>query len=184
MKKIIFMMLIMIIITGCGIGNKKQSNVSDAEKFKVEYPNVSNDNPFVYAKPSKIIQLIEKETGIIFFGMKQDLWSQAVAPILEKSIKENEIDKIYYCDPRDIQKNNTAEYKKIALLLNDFLRTDNDGNKIINYPAVFAIKDGVIVGRHDLIHDGKAQVVNLTEEEIKNINDAYNNMIKGIKTAE
>ncbi len=182
MKKIISLLLVVLMLTGCGATKEKDKDVvTDATKFKKEYTKVTAKNPFVYATANEIIQIIEKGTGVIFFGMSQDLWSQAVAPIIEEVAKENKITKVYYYNPREIQINNTAEYQKMVVLLKDYLKTDDKGKSIIKYPAVYVIDKGKVIGDHIIIHDGKAQVVNLNEDEIAAIKKPYSNIMSKLK---
>ncbi len=72
----------------------------------------------------------------------------------------------------------------MLLLLDAFLKEDEEGKKNLTYPTIYGIKNGAIVGRHDILHDGTAETIELNEEQSNAIKEAYNTIINNTKTTE
>lgn len=122
---------------------------SDAQKFKSEYTNVSEDNPFVYRNSSEIVNILEKGTGVVYLGFPECPWCQAYVPYVEEVAKSVGIDKVYYLNIKEDRKNNTEEYKKILDILDVYLSNDEEGNKRVYVPALVIVEDGKIVDFDD-----------------------------------
>ena len=114
---------------------KDDNKIDDAKKFKSEYTNVSDDNPFVYRSVDKIINILEKGTGVVYLGFPECPWCQAYVPYVEEVAKKVGIDKVYYFNIKEDRKNNTEEYQKIVKILDVYLPNDDEGNKRIYVPA-------------------------------------------------
>ena len=111
----------------------KQSKIvnTDSIKFKEEYEslngkendngkeylNVSVDssNPIVYSSFQEIYDVIEKGTGIIYFGFRECPWCRNAVPVLLDAAKELNVNKIYYFN---------------ALSIRDKKHLDDNGNII------------------------------------------------------
>lgn len=117
-------------------------------RFYREYPDVSKDNKFEYATIDQVLEVINKGTGIIYFGFPSCPWCQAYVPVLDEVIREQSISKVYYYNPKDIREKNTEEYKRLTTLLGDYLENDKNGNKRLYVPHVFVIKDGKVLGEN------------------------------------
>lgn len=125
---------------------KKDNNkIDDAKKFKSEYTNVSDDNPFVYRSVDQIINILEKGTGVVYLGFPECPWCQAYVPYVEEVAKKVGIDKVYYYNIKEDRKNNTEEYQKIVKILDVYLSNDDEGNKRIYVPAIIIVQNGKIV---------------------------------------
>ena len=93
-KKVLFVSVLFIfslIITGCGV---KKEVMTDALKFKNEYEKlngksndvgkdyrkikIKEDNPFVYATASEIVQKMEEQkTFAVYFGYSSCPWCRS-----------------------------------------------------------------------------------------------------------
>lgn len=124
---------------------KDDNKIDDAKKFKTEYTNVSDDNPFVYRSVDKIINILEKGTGVVYLGFPECPWCQAYVPYVEEVAKKVGIDKVYYFNIKEDRKNNTEEYQKIVKILDVYLSNDDEGNKRIYVPAIIIVQNGKIV---------------------------------------
>lgn len=160
MKKIVLTILAIILIGGllfitfevATTLNEKDSKVGtsiDSLNFIKEYSNVSKDNKFIYADVNKILEIINGGTGIIFFGFPSCPWCQVYVPVLDEVIKEKNIDKVYYYNPKEIRQNETEEYKEIVKVLKAYLDKDDENNERLYVPHVFAIKNGKVIGENN-----------------------------------
>lgn len=176
--------LVAILIFSCFLflkENKKEEpekKETDALKIKEEYemlndtyaygnlkyPKVSleEDNPFVYASEKKIVETLEKGTGLIYLGFSKCPWCRNAINVLQYV----NIDEILYLDMTDKRdayemvngtltktKEASKEYYKMLELLDSVLmdyEVDNVkvGEKRIYVPIVIAVKEGKIVGHH------------------------------------
>ena len=114
-------------------------------KFKKEYIKASKNNKFVYKTEEEIINILEKVTGIIYFGFPECPWCQEYIKYLDDISNKSNIKEVYYLNIFEIRKNNTDEYKKIVNLLKDYLDKDENNNPRIFVPHVVAVKDGKII---------------------------------------
>ena len=224
MKKYIFLFIIMIIsimIVGClGEEANKEQN---SNKFKEEYESLNNktayndktylelaipeDNPIKYSDADEVINIIENESGVIYFGYPECPWCRSAIPSLLNAAKEAGIKTIYYMnlkEQRDVktidangkiieEKEASEEYKKLLKALdkylNDYVIEDVKGNKIntntkrIYVPLVVFVKDGEVVGIHeDTVESQKDPFQGLSkaqEEELTLIYLNFMNKVQG-----
>ena len=188
MKKKIFILLLLIVtvisFTGCDSKKKEKEEKVDGDniKFKEEYEKLNgtkNDsgktirtieipenNPFIYKSAKDIVNMIDdEETFIVYFGFASCPWCRSVVPTLIQVAKDNNIDKIYYVDVKNIRdvlevkdgkvvtktKGLTAYYdllERLDSVLSDYSLKDEDGEDIetnekrIYAPNVVAIVNG------------------------------------------
>ena len=142
--------IIAIVICGWHIWSRSHMPVSpqpsDAARFKAAYSRVANDNRFVFASASEVLEKFESGSGLIFLGFQQCPWCQQLAPIVDEAAKAEGLDKIYYLDIRHARETNDDTYKKLVEKLKPHLRTDENGQPRVYVPDVTALKDGHIVG--------------------------------------
>ncbi len=124
---------------------KDDNKETDAQKFRNEYSNVSENNPFVYRNIDQIINILEKGTGVVYLGFPECPWCQAYVPYVEEVAKKVGIDKVYYFNILEDRKNNSEKYQKIVKILNEYLPNDEEGNKRVFVPALITVKDGKIL---------------------------------------
>ena len=102
MKKLAVLVLIgLFIVTGCTV--KKVKELTPAEKFSSEF-GVSSKNPFLYAKYDDIVNIMDTD-GIFLLANPDDEGSVKAVKIITKVAKDNNIEKIYYYNPKKIKKN-------------------------------------------------------------------------------
>lgn len=177
-KKILLLLLLSLTfvgVAGCGKTEKKNE---DALKFKEEYESfngkkndyfeyrkltIDEENPFVFATDSEIVEKIEnKESFIVYFGDPQCPWCRSIVEQAIESAKANGIEKIYYVrfwdgfheekirDVYELDENNkpilkqegSKAYTKILeyldSVLSDYTLKDKDGNKVdVNEKRIF-----------------------------------------------
>lgn len=180
--------LVLIIAIPILIYDKFEDNtkkISDAEKFKKEYPSVSKENIFMYSNTTEVINILKNGTGVIFFAFPECKYCETYASILNETAKETGIDKIYYLNILNDRKSETKDYITITNLLKDYIICDDEGNKRIYSPDVTIVKNGKIIGHNNessLITEceisSKNYWTNEKKEALKNKLKIYFNEIK------
>lgn len=164
---------------------------SDDEKFKAEYEalnnenvniNISKNNPIKYVTLDEVFDIIQNKTGVIYFGFPGCPWCRNMIPVLFEAAKNNNIDTIYYFNPRNVKKSDNDEYNKLKEILNEYLSEDENGQKVLYVPDVYFIKDGKIVGHHlGTVDSQEEPTISLTEEEKNELLDIFNELFEKIR---
>lgn len=215
MKKYICLFVIMIIsimIVGC-LG-EEASRADNSNKFKEEYESLNDkkssnnktylkleipkDNPIKYSNADEIVNVIEKGSGVIYFGYPECPWCRSAVPSLLSAAKEAGIETIYYMnlkeerDKKTVDDNGTIttekeasdDYKKLLKALDkyidDYIIEDIKGNKIntntkrIYVPVVVFVKDGQIIGIHaDTVESQTDPYQGLNKEQTEELTLIY-----------
>ena len=168
--------------------NKKEEMTGDGIRFKEEYEALNNsismyiaeDNPIKYASFKEVEELFAKGTGIIYFGFPSCPWCRNMIPVLFDVAKENNVNTIYYVNPREL-KSNTEEYNKLLEILNPYLE-ESDGGKVLYVPDVYFIKDGKVVGHHlSTVESQTDPRISLNEEQVKELSSIYQELLNKMK---
>jgi len=125
----------------------KGNQISDSERFALEYPLVGGDNIFVYKNADETADILARGRGIVFIGFKECPWCQLYAVFLHDIAREMEIDKIYYCDIREDRESNSESYQRIADVLAGRLQYDDEGRPRVYVPDVSIVSRGRIIAR-------------------------------------
>lgn len=159
--------------------------VSDAQKFKAEYPGVSSDNRFVYKSAGEIINILKNGTGLVYLGFPECPWCQRYSIYLDEVAREQNLEKIYYYNIRQIRTDNTPEYQELVSILGEKLDKDKEGNPRIFVPDLTAVKNGEI-----LFHDNSTSLLNSdvdgtpdewwTEERVSSFKETLKKMIEPV----
>lgn len=184
-KNIILLSCIVLIIIVLGVvilnGKNNEDKLTDAYKFHQEYSKVDENNVFVYRDVDKIINILEKGTGLVYLGFPECPWCQSYTKYLNEVATDLGVKKIYYYNIRQDRNDNTEDYKKIVSILSDYLQDDEEGNKRIYAPCVIALKKGEIVGFDDETSWDTKGFTDpsdyWTDEEIKDLKDKLETMI-------
>jgi len=205
---LISIILITIIVIGLCIYSvlKNDKTESDAIKFQNEYMelndkiiestgkayinvNLKETNTVKYIDETKAVEILEKGTGVIYFGFSTCPWCRNLVPILAE-VAENKKETIYYLDVLNIRssfavkegelnkiKDGSKGYYKILELLDkeldDFFLTDEAGNKYdtnekrLYAPTVVAVNNGEVTGFHVGTVESHESGYNSLEEEQK-----------------
>ena len=157
--------------------------VSDAAKFKDEYVSlngqtnssnktypqvtISDNNKFHYATETEILDILNGQTGVIYFGFPTCPWCRNMVSVLDEVSLSYSTDKIYYYNIKDIRSsfsfdddNNLVKtdgselytylLEKLDKFLEDYsIKDKNDkdvktGEKRIYAPTVVFIKNGEV----------------------------------------
>ena len=128
---------------------RNQSQImSDAAKFKSEYPRVAANNRFVYASDKEVLGVFDHGSGVVFLGFPQCPWCQRLSEYVDRAARAEGIDKIYYLNIRDARANNNEVYQKLVKKLESYLDKDDNGKPRIFVPDVSIVKNGKIIDRY------------------------------------
>lgn len=157
MKKETAIKLVLLTIFTIGsvifIYNSKEYK-RDKVKFKEEYPQVQEDNVFVYKTGEEIVKILKNGTGVVYLGFPECPWCQEYVKHISEVAKTEQVDKIYYFNILEDRKNNTKVYKEIVALLKEKLLFDKEGNERIYVPDLTVVKNGKII-----FHDNEGSLV-------------------------
>lgn len=180
MKKLVALLLtFLIVLAGCKspkITKVDDDIKTDSIRFKNEYDMVSEDNLYEYATYLNVTDMLDKETGIIYFGFPTCTLCKEVVPILDSAAKEKKVKAILYYNFKEIRENNTAEYQKLAGILSDYIKEDEEGNKKIEAPTVVFVNKGRIVGVYIGVIDSSKEEV-ISKEEKENLKNNFMSLI-------
>lgn len=151
---------------------------NNGKKIKVSIPF---DNKIKYLNEDNIMKYLKEETGVFYFGYNTCPWCRNAIPVLIDTVKENNIDTIYYIDIHKVKISNIK--KELFNYLGDNLKEDEEGNKGLAVPDVYFIKEGKIIGHHigtvDSYYNPYKEMTNKQKEELSNI---YESFIKEMKS--
>lgn len=215
MKKFIYVLLIAVTLsfmTGCG-------KESDAVKFKKEYESyngktienskykypeveISSKNKVKYADADKMLEVLDKGTGILYFGYPTCPWCRNAVPVLIEAANELGIEDIYYMNVKDerdemkVREDGTLEttkegtkgyyqlLKRMDAILDEYTLEDINGNSVstnekrIFVPLVVFVREGEIVGYHlDTVPSQENPFKLLDENQKNELMDIYVDLI-------
>lgn len=149
MKKIKLSLILVIAIVGAFLIYKKFEHINseqkEIDKFVSEYTLLEENHVFEIINIDESINILNNKTGIVFFCNPGSDWCQHYAKILDDIALENDMDKIYYVDIKDDRSLNSNKYRKLVTKLQDYLDTDDTGNKRISMPNLTFVKNGEII---------------------------------------
>ena len=182
MKKISLILITVFAIIGAvaiyKFTNKEESINSNNTLSSNDYSMLNDDNVFTIKSIDNVVNIINKETGIIFFCIPENEWCNYYISYLNEIAKESNIKEINYLNIKRDRQYNTNGYRKLINALNDYLYKDDEGNKKIFVPTLVFIKDGKIVS-----YDNEVLLTNVspseywTEEKIDELKNRINNYI-------
>ena len=123
------------------------SQLSDSERFALEYPLVGSDNIFVFRNASETADILANGRGIVFKGFKECPWCQLYVVFLHDVAREMGVDRIYYLDIREDRQANSESYQRILSLLSGRLQYDEQGHPRVYVPDVSIVSRGRIILR-------------------------------------
>lgn len=181
-KLIVLFSVVVLLIPGCSI--KKESEVTDAEKFAAEY-SVAKQNPFKYASIDEVLEIFKNGSGIVFFSNSDDELCVEVASLLLESLNDENIKDVYYYNPQVIRDNNTDDYNELLDILEDYLSLDDNQEVYLFLPDVYFIKNGGIIGHNNdlAVMDGSIDEI-LTTKRKKQLMNKYLELINSYNNVE
>lgn len=200
--------VLLIVLGSLWISNYFGSNDNDltSNNFKEEYESlngkdtgygkeylsisIDSENVVQYADYNRVFEVLERGSGVIYFGFPECPWCRNLVPVLLDAADEAGIDTIYYLNAqsdRDVknldddgnivtEKEGTENYYKLVDKLSSFL-TEYEGLgdetiKRLYFPTVVFVKDGRIIASHiGTIDSQEDPYVGLTDDEYTSLKD-------------
>lgn len=166
MKKIVILLLICILFSGCSI--RKTDELTNSQKFDNEYA-VGENNSFTYVSMDELEDLFESGTGLLFLGNSDCEWCIKSVTMLNKLINEEEIEEVFYFNP-------SKDNDKVLYLINEEI--ENIEISSIKMPSLYVIVDGVIVDYED---SSLESVDEDNDKEVKKYEKRYLELIEKYK---
>lgn len=143
------------------VHNQKETFKEQFEKYNgkknidgEEYPNVKidKDNIVEYVQYEKLFSVLDKGTGVFYFGNPESFSDRHVLQTLLDASDEVGLDVIYYKDISKDQEENTKDYQKLLKYFDifsvDCLEVDCIG--VDNFvPTIVFVKEGNIIFTYD-----------------------------------
>lgn len=221
---VLLLFVFMIFVGLIAFRDKKEENVvnSDAINFKNEYEALNNvvrdkdgktikevsisaNNPVDILTEEEAIALLERGTGILYFGFADCPWCRTMLPILLSTLDNMNIDRLSYLNVKNIrdtlalgEKNKvevkeegTKGYYKILELMDGVLEpyylTSEDGKKIdtkekrLMAPTVVAVKEGKIVDIHvGTVESQASGYDDLTKEQQEELQNRFMELVRKV----
>lgn len=167
-----------------------------AENYILKTIDIESDNNVKYISDKDIIDKLTKGTNIIYFGWEDCNWCRSIVPTLVSTVKESEIDTLYYYNFKDLRtsyENNTDKekvkiYEQILSIIGSDItsqfneESNRSGEKKILAPTVVFIKDGKYVGLHVKSVDSHLNSTDeLSTEQLKELKNIYKNNISKLE---
>jgi len=167
-----------------------------AENYILKTIDIDSDNNVKYISDKDIIDKLTKGTNIIYFGWEDCNWCRSIVPTLVSTVKESEIDTLYYYNFKDLRtsyENNTDKekvkiYEQILSIIGSDItsqfneESNRSGEKKILAPTVVFIKGGKYVGLHVKSVDSQINSTDeLTDSQIKELKNIYKNNISKLE---
>lgn len=214
---IISVILIVLVMVSVLFSMKKDevtvTYTEDEIKFKEEYEKVNgmelstdyvlknitipNDNNVVYLSDDNIVEKLTKGTNVIYFGWADCNWCRTALPVLLDTLKENNIDTLYYYDFKSLRnayENGDEEkskiYENIISIIGNDINTyfDEDSSrkdmKKMLVPTVVFIKNGTYIGLHFKTVDSQVNSTDeLNKEQVLELKHSYQSLIDQINAS-
>ena len=152
--------------------------LSNGKKIKVSIPL---ENRVKYIKKyDDLIAFFKEKTGVLYFGYSTCPWCRNAIPVLIDSVIENDITTLYYVDIKAFDFSKIKD--ELYVILDEYLKVNNNGEKVLAVPDVYVVKDGKIVAHHSgCVESYKNPYKGMNEDEIDELKNIYNDMLKEIK---
>ncbi|MDE6284767.1 MAG: hypothetical protein K2M17_03395 [Bacilli bacterium] len=206
---IIVCTLLVVLLCAFAIIHHGKEEHTDAMKFKNEYeslndvesPNsdnkypsvsITSDNPIVYKTAKEILEVLDNEDAIIYFGYASCPWCRNLVEVLLSAAKKQGVEKIYYVDikdqrdayefsgtikPKQTKKGSDAYYKILEFFgekLETYYVRDEAGNQYstgvtrLYAPTVIRIEKGKIMAMHVSTVESQTNPYEKLNEEQRN----------------
>lgn len=196
-KSIFLILLSSIIVILFLVGSFLKNSNNDIYTFKKEYEeyngvvvkektkyidvNINVLNSIFILDEDEIMDAINHETGIFYFGFPTCPWCRNIVEPLLKVAKEQNV-KIYYMNPREVRAENSLVYQQLLKKLSGNLQKNENGEETLYVPDVYFVKNGKIIGHHmGTVESQTNPYQKINKSEQKELENLYTNLVKKIK---
>ncbi len=146
-RKVVYAILFLVMIGAfIYLGEKYASNSEPKVWVISDFYNdldVSNET-YEVIRGKKMISLLKDGKSLIFIGSKSSSYSVKYMEELNKVIKDNKIEKVYYYDLDNDKGQRNSNYYEIRELLNGYLTITDDSNNNLLAPSFYIIDGGKV----------------------------------------
>lgn len=142
---------------------------TEAKKFHSLYDMVNDNNLYVFADATDVLNIINGRSGIVLMGFPTNKWMNQYANILNNACMDLGIEKIHYYDFQKDRDESNGTYETIVNKLKVYVPTNDQGLQDLQAPTVIIVKNGDILGYFDDTSINKGTVtpeVYYTENQI------------------
>ena len=129
--------------------NYKDSSETEAKKFSNIYKNIAEDNLYVFASASDVLNIVNGRSGVILLGFPKNKWTSYYAEYLNDVGKVVGLDKIYYYDFLDDRDESNGTYETLVNKLNVYTPVNDEGVTDLAAPTVLVVKNGEVIAYFD-----------------------------------
>lgn len=228
-NKVLYIVISLCVVLVIGlcvflVVNHQEEEITDAMKFKTDFEQyngltyedtndlvidvkINENNPYVYKTGKEIVDILENERAYVLFGYSSCPLTRAMIEVLSEVALEENVNKIYYLDIKDIRDEYQANGNVVAEKIKDGTPAYYDildffGSKLERYyvpdesgmflydtkvnrlksPTFVAVNAGEIVAMHEeLVDTYDYSNRELTKEEKEELKEIYREIIKAIK---
>ncbi len=142
------------------IGNieVKNNSLTESLKFSNIYKNVPQDNLYVFANATDVLNIVNGRSGVVLFGFPQNKYTSYYAEYLDLMGKEVGLDKIYYYNFLNDRDESNGTYETIVKNLGVYTPTLDEGVSDIMAPTILVVKDGNVLLYYDEVSINKGNI--------------------------
>lgn len=118
-------------------------------QFAKDYSEVTQDHSYRMIDAERGLEILERGTGIVYFGFPDCPWCQAYVPLLQDAVSSYSDLPIWYVDIQKDREENSEAYQRITEFGKEYFKLDQEGEPRIFVPFVFFVKNGEIIMTDD-----------------------------------
>ncbi len=155
--------------------------------------NLPNDHVIKEKSQDEVLELLDKGTGVIYFGFESCPWCRNAVAVINEAAKQVNLDEVTYVNIQELRDTKVLKgdevittkeadpfYTKILEYLGEdapiYTGLNDPSIKRIPAPFVVVLVDGVVIETHAGTVPTEDPLVALNENEHKQLLDLYSNM--------
>lgn len=147
LKKVLYGVCFTILIAAfvfLGTRNYTVKEIEDGILFSKDYRNIAHDNHFQVLSSYEALNLLERETGLLFLGFPENEWSSVIAELLDQVSREMNFSVAYYNFLEDRNKKHD-NYQGIVREVDHYLMLDDLKKMDLHAPTVVGVIRGDVI---------------------------------------
>ena len=143
-KLIYFILFCLMIYAFIYLGDKYITKNTEKKETITNYYNDINNDKIEIVYGTKLINLLKNGTNIIIIGSKTSSWSEKFVSIINETIIDLDINKVYYYDLNYDKSQKNSNYYDIRELLKGNLTTTDGSENNLLAPSLYIIENGTV----------------------------------------